>query len=346
MARYTRIICTLGPASMSEEMLVKMAKRGMDVVRINTSHGDQNQHQKMINLVRSVNKKHKFVIKVLIDLEGYRIRIGHLKEDLKLEAGKTVYMKYSTQNEIDFIPFDYKENIKKIPKGAEVFIDDGDIQLKVLACVSDKLKLKVIVGGVLKNRKGINIPQLKLKSNILTEKDKKCIQFGIKNKVEYFAHSFVRNEVDIQKVSDLVKPYLPEVKIIAKIESGEGVENLEAIVDACDGVMVARGDLGVSLPIHKIPMMQKYIINHCNRKKKISITATQMLDSMIENGRPTRAEVSDVANAILDGSDYVMLSGESAVGRYPSRSIMMMSQILEYTEKHHNLRPYFAPTQK
>jgi len=178
-----------------------------------------------------------------------------------------------------------------------------------------------------------------LRPNILTDNDKANIEFAIENRVEKISQSFVRNRMDVQRVADIVKERHPGCMVIAKIENEEGVRNIENIIDGCDGVMVARGDLGVTMPIHKIPMIQKYIIRHCNRKKKLSIIATQMLDSMIENGRPTRAEVSDVANAVLDGTDYVMLSGETAIGRYPSRSVMVMSQIVEYTENYVNIQP-------
>ncbi|MCA9408811.1 MAG: pyruvate kinase [Candidatus Omnitrophica bacterium] len=340
MSRYTRIICTLGPASSSEDMIAKMAKRGMNVVRINFSHGNHKQHQKMIDMVRAVNQKYKYEINVLQDLEGYRIRVGHLKKSLSLEKDSIFYMSHEVLNEKDHISFDYMEDIKTIEKGSNVFIDDGNLHLRVVGFDANKrLKLKVIQGGLLKERKGINIPGLKLQSNILTEQDKADIDFGIKNKVEKIAQSFVRNKRDIQRIMDIVKPQLPNCLVIAKIENPDGVANVDSIIDACDGIMVARGDLGVTFPIYKVPVLQKYLIKRATRKKKLVVTATQMLESMIENGRPTRAEVSDVANAILDGTDYVMLSAETAVGKYPSRSIQMMSHIIEYTEKYEEFRP-------
>ncbi len=173
----------------------------------------------------------------------------------------------------------------------------------------------------------------------MTEQDKVDLEFAIRNKVSKIAQSFVRNKKDIQRVVDIARSRLPDCKVFAKIESEEGVRNIDSILEACDGIMVARGDLGVTLPLHKIPVIQKYLIRHCNRQKKLSITATQMLESMIQNGRPTRAEVSDVANAILDGSDYVMLSGETSIGKFPSRSVKFMSQIIEYTERYADFRP-------
>lgn len=338
MNRHTKIICTLGPASSDEEMITKMAARGMNAARINFSHGDPRQHQKMIDTVRGVNARKGFTVSILVDLEGYRIRIGRFRKNIVLKKNQIFYVSSEPYQEDNHIPFDYTEDIQTIEKGASIFIDDGKIHLRVVGRSGKKLKTKVIQEGVLKERKGVNIPCLKLQSNILTEQDQGGLEFAIKNNVEKIAQSFVRNKKDIQRVVDIVRPRLPDCKIIAKIENEEGVRNIESIIDACDGIMVARGDLGVTLPIYKIPIIQKHIIRRCNRKKKFSIIATQMLESMIENGRPTRAEVSDVANAILDGTDYVMLSGETAIGKYPSRCIKMMSQIVEYTERHEDAR--------
>lgn len=340
MSRYTKIICTLGPASNSEEMILKMSQRGMNVARINFSHGSHKQHQVMIDKVRYVNEKYDRSISLLQDLEGYRIRISTLNKPHALKKNQIFYMNNEGLEDDELIPFDFDDDIKAIEKGSNIFIEDGLIHLRVMASTGKKLKVKVIQPGVIKSRKGINIPGLKLQNNIFTEKDRKDLEFGIENKFEKIAQSFVRNKKDIQRVTDIVKPILPNCKVIAKIETEEGLRNVESILEACDGLMVARGDLGVSIPIYKLPMVQKYLISHCNQKKKISMTATQMLDSMIDNGRPTRAEVSDVANAILDGSDYVMLSGETAIGRYPSRSIQVMHQIVEYTEKYENVRPH------
>jgi len=338
MKRYTKIICTLGPSSCDESVIEKMALRGMNVARINFSHGSRQQHQKMIDAVRAVNQRQGFDVSILIDLEGYRIRLGRFKKSISLKRNQRFVMSNGPYQGDDHIPFDYKENVQTIEKGADVYIDDGKIHLRVTGHSGEKLKVKVMQDGVLKERKGVNIPQLKLRSNLMTEKDKDDLEFGIQNNVEKVAQSFVRNKKDIQRVVDIVRPRLPDCMVIAKIENEEGVRNIDSIIDACDGIMVARGDLGVTLPIYKIPIVQKYLIRHCNRQKKISVTATQMLDSMIESGRPTRAEVSDVANAILDGTDYVMLSGETAIGRYPSRSIKMMRQIIEYTERHEDTR--------
>jgi len=339
MSRHTKIICTLGPACFDEEMIMKMAKRGMGVARINCSHGTKDQHQKLINMVRQVNKKNGTDLKILIDLAGYRIRIGKMKKKKMLEANKIVYMSTETERGEDHLPFDFDGKLNTIKKGSFVFIDDGKLHLKVIGNNGKRLKLKVVQGGILKERKGINIPTIKLQSNIMTAQDKADLEFSIKNKVDYIAQSFVRNKKDIQRVVDMVSPKLKKCKFIAKIESREGVRNLDNIINSSDGVMVARGDLGVTMPFYKVPIIQKFIIRNCNKKKKLSITATQMLDSMILEGRPTRAEVSDIANAILDGTDYVMLSGETSIGKYPSRTTQIMCQIIEYTEKYEDFHP-------
>jgi pyruvate kinase len=334
MKRHAKIICTIGPASQRKETIQKMAKAGMDKARINFSHGTHEEHQKVIDTIRQVNQEHKTGIKVLQDLAGYRIRIGYLKHPIELIKYQNVWMSKGKDQTDEHIPLDFDADIKQVSKGMDMYIDDGKLFLRVVNRSGDVLKLEVFQGGVLKSRKGVNLPDLKLQSDVLTAKDQADIQFSIKNKFDYVAQSFVRSKEDILRVSRMVKPQLPECRIIAKIENREGVENLAEILDACDGVMVARGDLGVSMPIYQIPMIQKEIIRRCNEKDKMVVTATQMLDSMTENARPTRAEVSDVANAILDGTDFVMLSGETAIGNFPVKSVRMMSQIIQYTEEY------------
>lgn len=333
MTRNTKIICTLGPASREKNVITKMADAGMDIARINFSHGTTSEHRQVIRTIRKANSENGSRIKILQDLEGYRIRIGHLKRPIELKDHHHVWMAFEAHARRGDIPLDLEIDTKALRPGMCVFINDGMVSLKVLRCSGKRIKLQVLQGGILKSKKGVNIPELKLKGNILTEKDKKDIEFGIAQKVDYVAQSFVRNKRDILRIADLVKPHLPGVKIIAKIESKEGIRNLDSIIDACDGILVARGDLGISLPIYQLPVIQKDIIRRCNKKKKLVITATQMLESMTTYSRPTRAEVSDVANAILDGTDFVMLSGETAVGRFPARTVRMMRQIIDYTEK-------------
>lgn len=338
MKRYTQIVCTLGPASATKDILQKLSAAGMGIARINFSHSTRKEHQKRINDIRSVNKKGKAKIQILADLEGYRIRLGLFKKKIHLNKDDEFVLSNEPYWGDNHLPLNYTGDFRKIKKSYDIFIDDGKIHLRVTKGGGKRLFAKVIQEGFLTEHKGVNIPDLKLEANIMTKKDKEDLEFAVKNKVENIAQSFVRNRRDIQKVMDMVKPRLPECRVIAKIESQEGLRNIDQILDVCDGVMIARGDLGVTLPIYKIPIIQKHIIRHCNRKKKFSITATQMLDSMIENSRPTRAEVSDVANAVLDGTDYVMLSGETAIGKFPVRSVQMMRQIVEYTEKNERVR--------
>lgn len=331
----TKIICTIGPASNSYSILRKMMLAGMDVVRLNFSHGNHARHAKIIHLIRTLNKKYSRHLMILSDLEGYRIRIGKLKKEIPLEKRQTLLL----SNEAilcdkSLIPFDYEGPLSDIKNGSFIYIDDGNIALKVKSRDKHCLQTEVIVPGVLKEHKGINIPDMKLRFSGLTDKDKKDIEFSVKNKVDYIAQSFVRSKKDILIFRDSVKNRHPDCKIIAKIENREGIRNIDEIIAISDGIMVARGDMGVSMPIYEIAVIQKMIIKKCNRMKKIVITATQMLESMTENLRPTRAEVTDVANALLDGSDYLMLSAETAIGKHPVESVNMMNQIIKFTETH------------
>jgi len=308
---------------------------GMDVVRLNFSHGNHARHAKIIHLVKTLNKKYSRHLMILSDLEGYRIRIGKLKNEVTLKKRQTLLLSnQATLSDKSWIPFDYAGSLSDIKNGSFIYIDDGNIALKVKSRDKHCLCTEVIVPGVLKEYKGINIPDIKLRFSGLTDKDKKDIEFSVKNKVDYLAQSFVRTAKDILSFRDSVKNRHPDCKIIAKIENREGIKNIDGIIKVCDGIMVARGDLGVSIPIYEVPIVQKGIIRKCNRVKKFVITATQMLESMTKNHIPERAEVSDVANAILDGSDYVMLSAETAVGFYPVECVRMMNQIIKFTETH------------
>jgi len=332
MARHAKIICTIGPASSRKDTLIKLAEAGMNKARLNFSHGSHDEHQEKINTIREVSEELGKKIALLQDLAGYRIRIGRLFNSLTLMKYQKVWVAQRENQTDENIPLRFDGDIREIQPGMEIFIDDGKLFLKVIRQEEDRLELEVFQGGVLHSKKGVNIPALDLEPDIMTEKDRLDIEFGIQNKVEYIAQSFVRNASDIQRVNEIVKPRLPNCKVLAKIENRQGVDNIDEIIDSCDGIMVARGDLGVSLPIYQIPMVQKDIIRRCNKHKKLVVTATQMLDSMTENVRPTRAEVSDVANAILDGTDFVMLSGETAVGNYPVKSVRMMHDIIQFTE--------------
>ena len=331
----TKIICTLGPSSENVTTLRKMMVAGMDVARLNFSHGNHAEHAGRMDLIRKLNKKYRRRIKILQDLEGYRIRIGKFKnrKSVELKKKQTVYLSnQEKRGPRGIIPFDYDGPLRDIKKGSFLYIDDGNIALVVKSSSKDSITAEVITPGIVKENKGVNIPGIKLKFKDMTEKDKKDLQFGIKNKVDFIAQSFVRNKKDVLNVKKLADCAKSRPRIIAKIENKEGIKNIDEILDVADGIMIARGDMGVSLPIYEVPIMQKMIIKKCIKRKRIVITATQMLESMTEHKRPTRAEVSDVANAIIDGSGYLMLSGETAVGAHPALVVKMMNDIIKFTE--------------
>jgi len=331
----TKIICTIGPSSGNVTILRNMMLAGMDVARLNFSYRSHASHKHHTNLIRQLNKKYRRHIKILQDLEGYRIRVGKFKNRQGLELKNRQQVLLTNQDvagERNVIPFDYEGSLSDIKSGTHIYIDDGNIALIVKSRTSRYLKAEVSTPGFLKENKGVNIPNIALKFKGLTDKDRTDIQFGIKNKVDYIAQSFVRDRNDIIQIRDLVKPPLPDCQIVAKIENLQGIKNIDEIIDVSDGIMIARGDMGISIPIYQIPVVQKRIIRKCNQRKKFVITATQMLESMAENLRPTRAEVTDVANAVLDGTDLVMLSAETAVGKHPVEAVKMMNQILKFTE--------------
>ncbi len=331
----TKIIATLGPASSSETILRKMYNAGLDIVRLNFSHGLHSEHIEKINTVRGLNNKMRRSIKVLQDLAGYRIRVGYLPESIKLKKKKCYYFTQTEiQGEADQIPFDYHGDLGRIKPGHHIFVDDGKLVFEVLEIQSGQLKVLCRTSGVLKQRKGINIPEAELDFESLTEKDKEDIAALADFKVDIVAQSFVRNAEDICAVKDLVLPGNPEAKVYAKVESREAIENIDEIIEEADGIMVARGDMGICLPYYEVPFWQKQIIARCNQRNKPVIVATQMLDSMTEEVIPTRAEVSDVANAIIDGATHLMLSAESAVGKHPDRVVDTMNQIIKRYEQY------------
>ncbi|MBI4801898.1 MAG: pyruvate kinase [Elusimicrobia bacterium] len=329
----TKIIATLGPASASETVLRNMFTAGLDAARFNLSHSSRKEHEARMNTIRTLNKKYRRHIMLLADLKGNRIRIGCLKAPLNLKKRQTVFLIKAETGEGAEIPFDYAGELACIKKGFRVCIDDGNIVLEVLAAGKTELKCSVLAPGTLKERKGVNIPEAHLDFPVLSPEDREDLKFVTTHKFDYVAQSFVRNRADILAVKRIVHAELPQAKVIAKIEAKEALENLDGIIDASDGIMIARGDLGVIFPIWQVPVLQKRIIRNCNYFRKPVITATQMLESMTERKLPTRAEVSDVANAILDGTDYVMLSAETAAGQYPVETVRMMNEIIKYTEQ-------------
>ncbi|MBL7071743.1 MAG: pyruvate kinase [Candidatus Omnitrophica bacterium] len=335
----TKIIATLGPSSNSYTVIRKMVIAGLDVARLNFSHGSHNAQLQRIQLVRKINKKYRRHIRIMQDLEGFRIRVGRFgaEKQRELVKGTTVWLTAQEgPSDVRAIPFDYKGDLRKISAGKIIYIDDGNLILRVKDSNKKRVEAKVIEGGILKERKGINIPDVRIPFSGMTEKDKKDIEYGILHNVDYVAQSFVRHRIDVEEIKRIVKPRRPRCLMVAKIESKEAIRNIDDIIEASDGIMIARGDMGIAVPIYQVPIIQKQIIRKCNQKKKFVITATQMLEHMTEHSRPTRAEVTDVANAILDGTDFVMLSGETAAGRYPVQSVEMMNEIIKYTEKKGN----------
>jgi len=333
----TKIVSTLGPASTSYTVLRKMVEAGMDVARLNFSHGTHKQSLERLRTIRKINKKYRRRVRIMQDLEGFRIRVMRFKgsSSRDLEKRTTVWLTSEKDTgDAKVIPFDYKGDLSAISAGQLIYIDDGNIILKAKESTEKRIKAEVVEGGVLKERKGVNMPGVKIPFSGLTEKDKKDLAFGLKHEVDYVAQSFVRTKKDIETIKKMVKGTLPGCGIVAKIETREAIRNIDSIIDSSDGIMVARGDMGISVPIHEIAILQKLIIKKCNKKKKFVITATQMLEHMTEHSRPTRAEVTDVSNAILDGTDFVMLSEESAAGRYPVEAVKMMDRIIKFTEHH------------
>ena len=307
------------------------------MARLNFSHAAHSEHLARVKMIRQINNKYHRHVRILGDLEGHRMRIGRLKDNKPITLLKRQVL-WLVQKEIlghdKYVPFDYPGDLQNIVIGQHIYIDDGNIALVVSGRGKNCLKTKVLIGGVLKEHKGINIPGAQLDFGGLTEKDKQDILFCIKNDIDYIAQSFVMTQEDILNIRRILEGYQRLIKIVAKIENREGIKNIDEIIAVSDGIMIARGDMGISIPIYEVPIVQKEIIKKCNRAKKFVITATQMLESMTESHMPKRAEVSDVANAILDGSDFLMLSAETAIGCYPAETVQMMNQIIKYTESH------------
>lgn len=336
MRPRTRIICTLGPASMSENILRGMIRAGMDVVRINCSHAGHAAVVSSVAMVRALNRKMRRRIRVLLDLEGPRIRVGDL------EGGRPIPLKKSQALRLragrfkgrgSVIPIEYAGPLTDLRGAEHIFIDDGNISLRVERIRADEIATRVVTAGILKGHKGVNAPGAHLSIPDVSSKDLADIRLGVRERVDMIAQSFVRSPRAMARIRDEVAPRLPGCALIAKIENEEGIRRLDGIIGSSDGIMVARGDLGVSMPIWEVPILQKEIIARCKARGRFAITATQMLESMTENPRPTRAEVSDVANAILDGTDYVMLSGETAAGRHPVEAVRMMNEVIKFTER-------------
>jgi pyruvate kinase len=343
--RRAKIIATIGPSSNTVEMLEKMIRAGMNAARINMSHGTYEAHEQSIKNIRQASRNVGREVAVLLDLQGPKIRVDKLPEALQLNDGdiwvigpshvKDQYPEYAK----NFIPTIYKNLVKDAHVGARILFDDGLLEAEAIEKDREVLKIKVIVGGVLKSNKGINLPYVKVSAPSFTDKDREDLIFGLKQGVDYVALSFVRTADDVLEVKSLLHQMKVQIPIVSKVEKPEALDNMESIIQVSDAIMIARGDMGVEVGNHLVPSIQKTMIKACNELGKPIITATQMLESMITNSRPTRAEASDVANAIWDGTDCVMLSGETASGKYPLEAIQIMGQIVEEAEKKPAERP-------
>ena len=333
----TKIVCTIGPSSESEEVLEQLVNEGMSVARLNFSHGSIPEHKIKIDRIKKVREKLKRPVAIMFDTKGPEIRLGNLKDDMEPYLNVDDEYVLTTEDitgDEKIASITYKELPKDIKKGDSILIDDGLIELKVESVTGDEIHTKVVNGGFIKSKKGVNVPNVKLRLPSLTEKDIADLKFGVKEDIDFVAASFVRTKEDVLNIRSVLESEgMYNIQIISKIENKEGLENIDDIIEVSDGIMVARGDLGVEIPTEEVPIVQKEIIKKCNLKGKPVITATQMLDSMIRNPRPTRAEANDVANAVLDGSDAIMLSGETASGAYPVEAVKTMAKIARAMEE-------------
>lgn len=332
--RRTKIVATIGPASNSPEMLRKLIERGLDVARINFSHGDPEEHLKVIETIRRISTEVGRPVAILGDLCGPKIRVGMFKGDsITLRDGAPVTITTAdVLGEEGLIPSQYKYLANEVTPGHRILLDDGNLELEVVSKQGDRVEAKVLRGGVLKNKKGMNLPDTKLCISALTEKDRRDAEYCVRGGVDYVALSFVRRPEDIQDLRQHLQKLGGDLHIVAKIEKPEALENIHEIVQLADAIMVARGDLGVELPTKKVPLIQTKLIEIANQHAKPVIVATQMLESMIEHSRPTRAEVTDVSAACLAGADAVMMSAETAAGKYPIEAFENMDEIVRETE--------------
>lgn len=338
IAKKTKIVCTIGPASSSFEVLKGMIESGMNIARFNFSHGTHESNIALLHTVREAATAASQNVELLLDLQGPKVRIGTLpQEGITLTEGQSVTIHTGvTEAPEGIIPVPYVRMAEGIKKGDAILLADGTLELETLVVKGDMIEAKVTLGGVLLSHKGINVPSVSLVTEAITEKDDKDLQFGLLQGMDYVALSFVRSAQDVKELQRRIAKYLPvgmkTPHIVVKIEMQEALDNFDEILAATDAVMVARGDLGLETPMYDVPLRQKEMIKKCNAAGKFVITATEMLGSMQYNPRPTRAEVSDVANAVFDGTDAVMLSGETAMGKYPVRTVKMMTDIIVAVE--------------
>ena len=338
----TKIVCTLGPSTSTEDTLRGLIEAGMNVARVNFSHGTHEQHASTIAMVRRLAKESGNPIAILGDLQGPRIRIGDLPTPINLKVGEDIVLVHEGDERNGEIPVTYDQLAHDVHVGDRILIDDGLIELVTLDVTNSRVKARVLNGGDLKSHKGLNLPGIQVSAPSITEKDAADIVFAVDQEVDYLALSFVRRAEDIEGLRQMIPKWL---LVVAKIEKDVALHNIEAIVRASDAIMVARGDLGVELPFEAVPGAQKRIIRLANRYGRPVITATQMLESMIQHPRPTRAEASDVANAIMDGTDAVMLSAETAAGAYPRLAVEAMTRIIKEIETHPPVAPFAGAEQ-
>ena len=335
--KKTKIVCTMGPNTDNREIMKELALNGMDVARFNFSHGDHAEHKHRLEILESEREELGIPIASLLDTKGPEIRTGKLKDGKKVTLKEGDLYTLTTEEIVGDETrgyINYAGLAEDVKPGDRILIDDGLIELHVREVNGTDIVCRIENGGELGEKKGVNVPGVRVKLPALTDKDKEDIRFGVDAGFDFVAASFVRNADAIREIREILDEKGSAMQIIAKIENEEGIENIDSIIEASDGIMVARGDMGVEIPAEKVPHIQKMIIRKCNLACKVVITATQMLDSMIRNPRPTRAEVSDVANAVYEGTDAVMLSGETAMGSYPIEAVRMMSQIAEESEKY------------
>lgn len=345
--RKTKIICTIGPASQNAETLMELYKAGMNVARLNFSHGDYEEQQRKIDLIKETREKMHCPIPIMLDTKGPEYRIGRFANGhIELKDGDTfTFTTEQIMGDETRVSVNYEQLMDNLSVGDTILVNNGLVVFEVLSLTATEAVCKVVIGGALSDKKSMNFPGKVMKQDFLSEKDKSDLLFGIKNDVDFVAASFVSTRQDIADMRTFLNMNGGEnIDLIAKIENRSGVDHIEEICDIADGIMIARGDLGVEIPAHEVPAVQKYLINKCRMLGKRVITATEMLESMIYNPRPTRAELSDVANAVYDGTSVVMLSGETASGKYPVEAVKSMVQTLEFTENSTNYTKRFKTT--
>jgi len=340
----TKIVCTIGPASQSPEIIRALVQNGMNVARLNFSHGNRDEHYEKIRIIRTVSDESAAgaPVAILQDLAGPKIRVGRIPNPgVRLEAGQPfVLTNHDVEGTSERVSISYPNLPKVVKEGDSILLADGFIELMVEKANRSEIYCKVITGGLLTSRKGLNLPTRTIQAPPLTDKDREDLLFGLENDVDYVALSFVKTPEDILQVKEIIQEREKDTPVIAKIEKHEAIEHIDKIMEAADGIMVARGDLGVEIPLEKVPGVQKMLIHRANDLGKPVITATQMLHSMVDSPRPTRAEATDVANAVMDGTDAVMLSEETASGSYPVKAVQFMSRIVESAESHFSHERY------